>query len=96
MFCPKCGEKNPDGAKFCAKCGAPFAPAPAVPAAAVPARRGPSRKLVVAAVVAVLVVGSAAFGVWLAFFSPSGLSYVVMRLQQVYPSGAFRPTKKSR
>ena len=22
MFCPKCGTKNPDGAKFCSKCGA--------------------------------------------------------------------------
>ena len=21
MFCPKCGEKNIEGAKFCAKCG---------------------------------------------------------------------------
>lgn len=24
MFCPKCGEKNVEGAKFCAKCGANF------------------------------------------------------------------------
>lgn len=22
MFCPKCGTENPDGAKFCSKCGA--------------------------------------------------------------------------
>ena len=22
MFCSKCGEENPDGAKFCSKCGA--------------------------------------------------------------------------
>lgn len=22
MFCPQCGEKNPDDAKFCTKCGA--------------------------------------------------------------------------
>jgi len=22
MFCPKCGAENPDGAKFCSKCGA--------------------------------------------------------------------------
>ena len=24
MFCPKCGEKNVEGARFCAKCGANF------------------------------------------------------------------------
>lgn len=72
MFCPRCGEKNPDGAKFCAACGAPFARPAAgpVPASApAPARRAPVAAIV-AAVVAVLVVGSAAFGVWLAFFSP--------------------------
>lgn len=40
MFCPKCGTKNDDGARFCANCGAPLArPAaqaqggPAAPAA---------------------------------------------------------------
>lgn len=73
MFCPRCGEKNPDGAKFCAKCGASFAPAPAGPPAAsssVPVRRGPSKKVVAAAVAAVLVACAAGFGVWLAFFSP--------------------------
>lgn len=25
MFCPKCGTKNDDGARFCANCGAPLA-----------------------------------------------------------------------
>lgn len=38
MYCPKCGQQNPDEAKFCGKCGAavsiaatapPLAPAPA-------------------------------------------------------------------
>jgi len=29
MFCPKCGTENPDGAKFCAKCGAGLGAAPA-------------------------------------------------------------------
>jgi uncharacterized membrane protein YvbJ len=33
MYCPKCGEKNPDDSKFCSKCGAALvatpAPAPA-------------------------------------------------------------------
>ncbi len=32
MFCPKCGTENPDGAKFCSKCGAELG-APAKPAA---------------------------------------------------------------
>ena len=36
MFCPSCGQSNPDEAKFCGKCGAPVAaaappkPAPSV------------------------------------------------------------------
>jgi hypothetical protein len=33
MFCPQCGEKNPDNGKFCSSCGA------ALTAAAVPAAR---------------------------------------------------------
>ena len=72
MFCPRCGEKNPDGAKFCAACGAPFArpAAGSSPASTpAPARRAPVTAIV-AAVAAVLVAGGAAFGVWLAFFSP--------------------------
>lgn len=31
MFCPRCGAQNPDGAKFCAGCGAPLASRPAQP-----------------------------------------------------------------
>lgn len=31
MFCPKCGEKNVEGAKFCAKCGANFEEVVGVP-----------------------------------------------------------------
>jgi len=26
VYCPKCGEQNPDGAEFCVKCGAPLYP----------------------------------------------------------------------
>jgi len=29
MFCPKCGTENPNGAKFCSKCGAELGAAPA-------------------------------------------------------------------
>lgn len=29
MFCPKCGTENPEGAKFCSKCGAELGAAPA-------------------------------------------------------------------
>ena len=29
MFCPKCGQQNPEEAKFCGKCGAAFLAAPA-------------------------------------------------------------------
>ena len=28
MYCPSCGQSNPDEAKFCGKCGAPMAAAP--------------------------------------------------------------------
>lgn len=34
MFCPKCGHKNPEGAKFCESCGASFAPDAPPPAQA--------------------------------------------------------------
>ncbi len=36
MFCSQCGEKNPDNAKFCSKCGA------ALKAAAAPAKPAPA------------------------------------------------------
>ena len=31
MFCPKCGQQNPDEAKFCGKCGATVSVAAAPP-----------------------------------------------------------------
>jgi len=37
MFCPKCGEKNPDDSSFCTKCGAALSTAPAPAAAPAPA-----------------------------------------------------------
>ena len=65
MFCPKCGTKNVDGAKFCRGCGAPLAAAPAAPvaggSAAAPAATAikPKRKkapFIVGAIVAVVAV----------------------------------------
>lgn len=41
MFCPKCGAKNPDGAKFCGACGEPFRSAPAPAPAAAPTAAAP-------------------------------------------------------
>lgn len=73
MFCPKCGTKNVDGAKFCTGCGAPLGPAPMTAATptgqaarpmvgAVPAAK-PKKKVpviigAVAAVVAVVLVAA--------------------------------------
>jgi uncharacterized membrane protein YvbJ len=37
MFCPQCGEKIPDDAKFCPKCGAALVKTKAAPAPAAPA-----------------------------------------------------------
>lgn len=52
MFCPKCGEKNLDGAKFCAACGASFGDraAPLQPQDA-PVGRPRKRRMPVAVVV---------------------------------------------
>ena len=38
MFCPKCGTKNADEAKFCVQCGATLSSRPQAPAAAQPAQ----------------------------------------------------------
>lgn len=35
MFCSQCGAENPDGARFCGKCGAPMAASAPAPAPAV-------------------------------------------------------------
>lgn len=44
MFCPKCGNRLPDGSAFCGKCGAQLAtPAGAVPSAAAVPNAAPSR-----------------------------------------------------
>jgi hypothetical protein len=44
MFCPKCGTQNPDGAKFCKKCGYSFPASPGqgapAPSAGIPSQPG--------------------------------------------------------
>lgn len=62
MFCPKCGEKNPDGARFCARCGAAIAAAGPVsgPVPAPPRRRSRVPLVAACAVAAVAVVVAAA------------------------------------
>lgn len=60
MFCPKCGVGNPEGAKFCAGCGAqlPQRPAGGAPlssaAANKPARRHGSKKPLIVAAFAIV------------------------------------------
>ena len=40
MFCSKCGEKNPDEARFCGKCGASLSAAAPAPAPQAPPGSG--------------------------------------------------------
>ncbi len=42
MLCPSCHAPNPDGAKFCPRCGATLVPAPPSPASFGPAEAGSS------------------------------------------------------
>lgn len=87
MFCPTCGEKNPDGARFCARCGAPFpAPEPFNPAPSpspVPRRR-PRVPLVAGIVAAVVLIAAVGVGVWFAFFSPYPID------EKTFPDPALR------
>lgn len=73
MFCPKCGATNPDGAKFCAGCGATLGAAPASTGAAAPAapvRPKSGRGRVVGVIVgAVAIVAVAAAVVYNVFFA---------------------------
>lgn len=69
MFCPNCGTKNKEEAKFCAKCGAALARASgavAAPADAAVAIESAGKKwklLAVAGIIAVLLIGGA-YGVY--------------------------------
>ena len=60
MFCPKCGTKNEDTARFCMKCGAQLVsieqPRQAPPAPTAKPKRRPRSGLRVAAAVVVLLV----------------------------------------
>ena len=93
MFCPKCGNEIPEGARFCASCGAEVRQAPPAAAAtqsaapnpvpAVPARRRPVRAVVLA-VVALLVVALAGFGGYRLFFAPYAID------SSTFPDAAVR------
>jgi len=89
MFCSQCGAENPDGARFCGKCGAPMAAAAPAPApATVDTMRG-------GAVPAPVVVNNSGSGVHNA--TPTGktpwvaalLSFIIIGLGQVY-NGDFK------
>lgn len=77
MFCTRCGAQNPDGAMFCGTCGASLSasgggpaptPGPVIPQVEPRPRRAPILAVIVVA--AILLIGGAAVGIWLAFFSP--------------------------
>jgi len=59
MFCSQCGEKNPDGSKFCSKCGEALVQ-PKAPAAA-PAKAAAAGEKTSGMAIAALVMGVAGF-----------------------------------
>jgi uncharacterized membrane protein YvbJ len=73
MFCPQCGEENPDGAKFCTKCGTALkAKAEKAPARrAAPAAAEESRTSGMA--IAALIMGIMAF----IFFGPLAILAII-------------------
>jgi uncharacterized membrane protein YvbJ len=73
MFCPQCGEENPDGAKFCTKCGAALkAKAEKAPARrTAPAAAEESRTSGMA--IAALIMGIVAF----IFFGPLAILAII-------------------
>ena len=72
MFCPQCGEKNPDDSKFCSKCGAALVIAEAPAAAPAPApTRAAERTSGMA--IAALVIGIAGF----VFFGPLSILAII-------------------
>jgi hypothetical protein len=86
MYCPQCGEKNPENSKFCSKCGAaltlkaePAAESAPAPAPVAPAATG-SRTSGMA--IAALVMGIAGFvffgflGILAIIFGGIGLSQI--------------------
>lgn len=73
MWCPKCGNQVPAGAKFCRNCGARLMPLPAAaqPAPAAPARPG-GKKMLAVVVILVVLLALAAAGAWLLLGRKSG------------------------
>lgn len=85
MFCPKCGSQIPDGAKFCAACGAQLAPSPAAPPA--PSEPGSHRRrpvLIAAGAGALVILAAVGVLVWLAFFAPYDID------EKNFPDAALR------
>lgn len=90
MFCPQCGEKNADDARFCGACGASLrrAAAPAAPvrsAASAPApvvRKG--RLPLVVALASLVAMAAAGVAAWLVFFAPFDID------ERNFPDAALR------
>lgn len=71
MYCSECGTQTPDGAAFCAKCGAPFASAAPVVTPAAPPLPPPRARLDVSRAISTSFrVAFAHFGVFLATQGP--------------------------
>ena len=95
MFCPQCGEKNADDARFCGACGASLrrAAAPAAPvrsAASAPApvvRKG--RLPLVVALASLVAMAAAGVVAWLVFFAPFDID------ERNFPDAALRACRET-
>jgi uncharacterized membrane protein YvbJ len=72
MFCPQCGEKNPDNGKFCSSCGTALTKAAAV--AEAPAPRATAETRTSGMAVAALVLGILGISILAIIFGAIGIS----------------------